>query len=113
MTDNDKAGLIAQWLVPEVVSAESLLPYVGVAETIVLNRLWPFKDVDGKAVPPRYEMIQCQIALELWNKRGAEGQTSHTENGISRTWASSHVSPFLLKMITPHVGCVVTSDENA
>lgn len=113
MTSNEKAGKIVQWLIPEVVSAESLLPYVDAAESIVLNRLYPFADVTGKAVPPRYEMIQCQIALELWNKRGAEGQTAHTENGISRTWASSHVSPFLINMITPFVGSVVISDENA
>lgn len=113
MTNEEKAGKIAQWLLPEIVSAPSLLPYVDVAEAIVLNRLWPYENVEDKTVPPRYDMIQCQIALELWNKRGAEGQTSHSENGISRTWASSHVSPFLLNMIVPFVGSVVISDENA
>lgn len=112
MTNSEKALKVAALLKPDEVSEADLLPFIELSETIVLNRLFPYNP-EAFTVPNRYEGIQCQIALDLWNKRGAEGQTSHAENGISRTWASSHVSPSLLKLIPPFVGSVVTVDENA
>ena len=107
MTNEEKAIKVAELLKPEVVETASVLPFVELAGAVILNRLYPFGDVEGKAVPPRYDSIQCMIAVDLWSKRGAEGQTSHSENGISRTWASSHVSPDLLRLIVPSVGSVV------
>ena len=111
MTNTEKAAKVAEMLKPEAVETALLLPFVDSAEMIILNRLYPFK-ADAK-VPARYDMLQCMIALDLWNKRGAEGQTAHSENGINRTWASSHVSPDLLKLIVPMVGSVVTGNENS
>ena len=40
------------------------------------------------------------------SKRGAEGETSHSENGVSRSYASAGVSEELLREITPKVGVV-------
>ena len=111
MTNIEKAARVAEMLKPEEVKTALLLPFVEAAGAIVTNRLCPFKP--SAAVPTRYDMIQCMIALDLWNKRGAEGQTAHSENGISRTWASSHVSPDLLRMIVPMVGSVVMADEES
>ena len=37
----------------------------------------------------------------MFAKRGAEGETAHSENGVSRTYASANVSEDLLKEITP------------
>lgn len=54
-------------------------------------------------VESKYSNTQIKIAIELYNKRGAEGQTSHTENGISRNYESADVSPSLLREITPMV----------
>ena len=109
MTNEEKAVKVAELLRPEVVETASLLPFIEIAKTIVLNRLYPYSDVDGMDVPSRYDYIHCMITVDLWNKRGAEGQTSHTENGISRVWADSLVSPSLLKMIPPMVGSVVNN----
>jgi len=52
-------------------------------------------------VEPKYVRVQLQIAVELFNKNGAEGQTSHGENGINRAYESGDISPSLLKQITP------------
>lgn len=54
-------------------------------------------------VEPQYSTIQVKIAIELYNKRGAEGQVAHSENGINRTYETSDVSPSLLSKITPIV----------
>jgi hypothetical protein len=42
----------------------------------------------------------------MFNKRGAEGETSHSENGVSRTYSSASVSEELLREITPKAGVV-------
>lgn len=55
------------------------------------------------AVEPQYLNIQVRMAIEMYNKQGAEGQTSHSENGISRTFEKSDISPSLLEKITPMV----------
>jgi hypothetical protein len=49
----------------------------------------------------QYLTIQVRIAIELYNKRGAEGQVGHSENGIDRTYEVSDISPSLLNLVTP------------
>ena len=77
--------------------------YLDIAAQKILSRAYPFDDT-ATIVPPRYTMLQCEIAAYLLNKRGAEGQSSHSENGISRTWPEKSR---LLSRIVPHVGSVV------
>ena len=47
---------------------------------------------------------QIEIAVYLYNKQGAEGQTAHSENGISRTYESADVPESMLRGIAPFVG---------
>lgn len=54
-------------------------------------------------VESQYLNTQIKIAIELFNKRGAEGQISHDENGIARSYEKADVSPSLLSQITPSV----------
>lgn len=57
-------------------------------------------------VEQRYEDLQYRIALDLYNKQGAEGQLNHNENGINRTFESSWISAQLLSEVTPVCGAV-------
>lgn len=52
-------------------------------------------------VEDKYLTTQIKIAIELYNKRGAEGQISHSENGITRMYEKSDISPSLISNITP------------
>lgn len=54
-------------------------------------------------VESQYLSTQVKIAIELYSKQGAEGQTSHSENGITRMYEKANVSPSLLAEITPFV----------
>lgn len=80
------------------------------AERIVLNRRYPFGYPEGTKVPKKYDMIQVRIAVELYAKMGAEGETAHTENGITRNYASTDVSHALLRQIVPLVGSVTPNE---
>lgn len=77
--------------------------YLENAISRVLNRLYPFDD-EATKIPKRYERKVIEIAVYLISKQGAEGQTAHSENGISRTYGSADVPDEMLRDITPFVG---------
>ena len=47
-------------------------------------------------VPERWDALHVDITVYLLNKRGAEGESSHSENGIGRSYESADVPPSLL-----------------
>lgn len=69
----------------------------------ILDRAYPY-DPEVAEVPQRYVGKQLEIAVYLYSKRGAEGQTAHSENGISRTYGSADVPEAMLRGIAPLVG---------
>ena len=106
MTNEEKITRLAVLISPDTATDELLSILVEQSEGIVLNRRYPFGAPEGAKVPSQYEHIQLQIALELFSKMGAEGQTGHTENGINRSYESADVSPSLLRRIVPICGGV-------
>ncbi len=75
------------------------------AKAVILSRRYPFGEQPTE-IEPKYMDLQVRIAVEMYNKRGVEGQTSHSENGVSRSYSSANVSEELLREITPKVGVV-------
>jgi hypothetical protein len=73
------------------------------ARNAILARRFPYHEWPDE-VPPQYSDLQFRIAMDLYNKIGAEGQTAHSENGVSRTFESSWISDQLLREVTPLVG---------
>lgn len=53
------------------------------------------------AVETKYLNTQIKMAIEMYNKSGAEGQTGHSENGLSRTYESGDISQSLISQIIP------------
>lgn len=84
--------------------SESVLStYLKIAGSKILRKAYPF-DNTIQTVPPEYEVLQCEIALFLLNKRGAEGQTAHSENGVSRTYESADIPASMLRNVIPNCG---------
>ena len=75
------------------------------ARAAIMARRYPYGDWPEE-LESRYLDLQYRIAIDLYNKTGAEGQTGHTENSISRTWESSWISESLLQEVPPLVGRV-------
>ena len=84
-------------------SDDVLTSYLAIAGRKIINRAYPYEDT-VEDVPRRYGYLQCDIAAYLLNKRGAEGETAHSENGISRTYESADVPESMLSEIIAHVG---------
>ena len=106
LTNDEKRTELAKGILPDTDTDEVLDTTLANAGAIILNRMYPFGYDETMTVPLRYERIQIQLAVELYSKRGAEGQTGHSENGISRTWPEESA---LLKMVVPHCGGVTSN----
>lgn len=72
------------------------------AKSAILARRFPYGDWPDE-LEVRYQDLQIRIALDLYNKMGAEGELNHSENGISRGYQSSWISEQLLQEVTPVV----------
>lgn len=107
MTPEEKLMRLEVLISPDTAENDLLMILLEQAEGIVLNRRYPFGVPEEATVPAEYEQIQLQIAVELFSKRGAEGQISHNENGINRTYEAADVSPSLLRRIVPVCGSVM------
>lgn len=86
-------------------SDDILLTYLALAGRKIIDRAYPYDDT-VEEVPKRYEFLQCEIAVYLLNKRGAEGETSHSENGISRAYEKADVPESMVSIITPFCGVI-------
>ena len=92
----------------EEKNVDLLTDLLETAKYAILARLYPFHNYptnsDGEVVlDARYLDLQLRIALDLYNKMGAEGEVMHTENGITRTYQSSCISEQLLSEVTPFI----------
>jgi hypothetical protein len=104
MTQTEKLTLLKA-MVGSSDTDDVLFAYLDIAGRKIINRAYPY-DPEVTEVPSRYEFLQCEIATYLLNKRGAEGQTGHNENGISRSYESADVPESLLGAVTPCVGVI-------
>lgn len=82
-----------------------LSTYLKLAGKKIIAKAYPYNP-NVTNVPVQYDTLQCEIAAYLLNKRGAEGQTSHSENGISRAYENADVPLSMLKAITPNCGVI-------
>ena len=81
--------------------------YLELAAQKILNRMYPYKEnYDGLEVPDRYLAIQLKIANYLLNKRGAEGQIQHIENGIHRNYGAADIPDGMLTEIVPYAQAI-------
>ena len=103
MTKAEKLTMLQQICGDSDADSAMLSTYLDLAADIVVHRAYPFLTSYVLAdVPNRYDTLQVQIANELYLHRGAEGEKSHSENGVKRDYENGYVSDSLLKKIVPY-----------
>lgn len=101
MTTESKITLLKTML-DDSTPDDVLNAYLELAGQKILNRLYPYRaDTEALEIPDRYAMTQINVAVYLINKRGAEGQIQHIENGIHRNYGDSDVPDSMLSEIVP------------
>ena len=83
-----------------------LSAYLTEAKDAIMNRAYPYGYDAETAFPAKYEVLACKIAIEQLDKRGAEGQLSHSENGISRSYSNGYITSDLLQVVIPHCSSI-------
>ena len=91
--------------ITEKVSDIELEDILESAKAVIMSRRFPFGEHPTE-IEDKYKDLQIRIAVEMFNKRGAEGETAHSENGVSRSYSSANVSEELLREITPKAGVI-------
>ena len=105
MTDAEKIAVVREISdVPtDELSDVAVAYYLTSAKDAILKRLWPLDpSASERPLPTKYDNRQIMIAVDLIQRRGAEGETAHNETGVSRTYRNAYVSNDLLKDITPY-----------
>ena len=103
MADGNKLSKLRLIVGANASEDELLLMYLDDAEKAILNHLYPMhEDGNMPILPARYDSRVVEIAAYLYNKRGAEGETSHNENGISRTYENGSIPTSMLSDIIPY-----------
>lgn len=105
MTNEDKITMLT-YMTGETDS-NLLSTYLTLAEQIVFEKAFPYGNFP-ETIPAQYDGVHVEIAAYMLNKRGAEGETVHLENGLSRHWEDGGVSPSLLRRIIPFAGTFST-----
>ena len=107
MTQADMLELLKTMLGDTDDADATLLSYLSDAKDVLLCRLYPYmndSDYDAASVPRKFERKQVEIAAYLLNKRGAEGEIQHIENGIHRNYRNAGVPYEMLQDVYPMVG---------
>jgi hypothetical protein len=94
-----------------VDSDEVISAFLLKAETEIMNRAYPYGYAEDAELPKKYEILSCDIVVFLLNKRGAEGEIDHSENGVSRSYMSAHIPEDMLTPVIPHCASFGGSDE--
>ena len=100
-------------------SEEAISVYLEMSVQAILNKLYPFSgseeyyEVDG--LPRKYEPLAVRICIYLIRKEGAEGQITHVENGVHRSYESADIPQSMLNEVIPMVkvpGGSVSNDRS-
>lgn len=99
MTREQKKDVIST-MTNSLYTDDMVIAYMDSAEAIIMQRAFPYGDAPD-ALPTQYDFTHIDVTVYLLNKRGAEGETAHNENGINRTYEAASVPDSMLRNIIP------------
>lgn len=104
MTEAQKVQMAEQLITDVAVTTAMIQTYLALAADRIMSRVWPFGGAPPD-MPAQYDLTQVQLAVRMIARRGGEGETAHSENGVSRTYGSVDDED-LLRAIVPFAGVV-------
>lgn len=101
MTTEEKITRVQTLVGADEEATDALIAvYLDDAKSAILNRRYPFGIPDtADDVPAMYESLQCRLAARYFLRRGAEGEISHNEDGVNRTYGSVNDEDLLMSVI--------------
>lgn len=104
MSDAEKMSMIKSMLGFEDVSEDNrLTAYLDASKSEILAWRYSYSSEVPTEVPAEYEMTQVSAVVAGYSQSGAENQTSHSENGISRTFKYEDMIAYIRSHVIPIV----------
>ena len=102
MTNAEKIAMVKTLVENDSEATDAVVTvYLTLASNTMIERLYPYDDSKTASdVPERYDTIQCELAARYFLRRGGQGEISHEENGVNRTYGSVDDED-ILKRLTP------------
>ena len=96
MTTSEKITMVKTLVNDSTLTDAFVTVYLDKASSAIRNRMYPFELPIDKttgepitfSVPAKYEILQCDLACRYILRIGGEGELSHKENGIDRTYGT-------------------------
>lgn len=106
MTESQKRESIRTILGLEISEEASIGVYLTLAKAEIISWVYGYtdKDISTCELPTQYDTLQVNAVIAGYSINGAENQTSHSENGISRSFKHSDMSDYIRSNATPFVG---------
>lgn len=109
MTDSEKLNRLKRMMRLEDSDDETLLAFLEFTRDEILS--WEWKNYgsipdDISDVPREYEGIQLNAVMIGFSQIGGEGETQHSENGVSRQFDYSSCLDYIHKNIIPFAGVI-------
>lgn len=102
MTTADKVAMVKA-MINDDTTDETISAYLYLAGQQICRIAYPYDETVDQ-VPAKYDSVHVEAAVYLLNKRGGEGEITHSENGVSRTYESANLPASMLRGIVPVVG---------
>ena len=99
MTDAEKIAMTKTLIGDSSLADATVTVYLQLASAKMLRRLYPFDSTKtGSDIPESYDTDQCELGARLYLRKGGEGEISHEENGVNRTWGSVDDEDILVRL---------------
>lgn len=100
MTNAEKRVLVKALVGNDAEATDTVVDvFLSVAKNTILTKLYPYGQADECDVPEKYTYTQAKLAARYFLRRGAEGEITHNENGINRTYGSVDDADLLSEIV--------------
>lgn len=100
MTNAEKIQIVQTYIGADTNATDAVISvYLDDAEAAILNRRYPFGIPAGAYITREYERLQCRLAARYYLRRGDEGERTHNEDGVNRSYGSVNDEDLLMEVI--------------
>ena len=100
MTDQEKIANVQTRVGNDPTATDAVVTvYLDDAENAIMRRRFPFGIPEGETLPTAYDILQCRLAARYFLRFGAEGELTHNENGVNRTYGSVNDEDLLREVV--------------
>lgn len=111
MSEEQKLDMLASVLGLQMLDSATedvLTAYLALAKSEILAWRYSLSPLyrEITELPAEYETVQIFAVVAGFTQRGAEGQSAHSENGISRTFSHADMIHYIHANVQPICGVI-------